>query len=691
MVYPASSPKRLHTTVWDGLVKVANWDMHWLLVSFCYFFAQSPKVLWMGTLPVYIRMMVVALSFLMFGVSIHVLTCLARARGASTLVDAVVKGTGTQQHAWLSFLAFFLMLGQSAIMLSTLRKVFYQIAFRYDNALIGFFGALLGFAIGLLVCLFRHRKIMFTVSSIAFVPVVMYAVQKSFFSLSHPFSCTIFSHDGSFTRIENVCSELFPLMGFVLMSLFTGFLSVPSLHQLSKSSTTNVGASWKIAGSCALGFVLYCTGFSMTNFYTPSNDFHIAKFFYPDELSGKGYLSITGFFYHVFLMMAVCMTLEKAYDCIKPLLDRTMDNPFFLRIAPIRVALLFMAVIGLSRIFSVLLFASVRVSIGLALVVGTVLFFLVPSGVDLERHGRLCRSAVSRLLSGTMHGTMLGLGLVLFIAGVFGINYDCWPFTPEDMLFEVWRCIQTTLCIGLIYLFFMLIDVVSCRLSPETLPQRRQDSSQLSRPHSHVLIALVPIIIICVGVFSFLVTVRKDQDLEIIFGAYTNWFCASLRGPFVTRIISIFSHGSTWHILLNMVSLLAIGPGLVRKLGPLHFWAFFVSSGLGASISSDLWNISVRTSNIARHWGASGAISALMSALCLYEDTSFYLLGFRATRAHMLFYYIYGNFIILAYDLLPEIGSAAHIGGIIFGLVLFKPLCAFWDKRRTIFRCIAGV
>lgn len=81
----------------------------------------------------------------------------------------------------------------------------------------------------------------------------------------------------------------------------------------------------------------------------------------------------------------------------------------------------------------------------------------------------------------------------------------------------------------------------------------------------------------------------------------------ALAVPFVSHI---FLHGNFLHLTINCLWLLAFGPVVARRLGPVLFYAFFLLSGIaGAAMELALtWGTD------AAMIGALGAIAGLMAA-----------------------------------------------------------------------------
>lgn len=150
----------------------------------------------------------------------------------------------------------------------------------------------------------------------------------------------------------------------------------------------------------------------------------------------------------------------------------------------------------------------------------------------------------------------------------------------------------------------------------------------------------------------------KVQDL-LVLGA--NYRPLVLEGQWWRLITSIFLHGGLMHLFVNMAGLLFIGIFLEKHLGSIRYAAVYLISGVFASLCSIWWykvTISV---------GASGAIFGLYGFLLVS------LLRKNVPRdMDKGFLIIVCTFIgiNLLMGLTEGVDNAAHIGGLISGLIL---------------------
>jgi membrane associated rhomboid family serine protease len=154
---------------------------------------------------------------------------------------------------------------------------------------------------------------------------------------------------------------------------------------------------------------------------------------------------------------------------------------------------------------------------------------------------------------------------------------------------------------------------------------------------------------------------------------------------YFTLLTSMFMHGSWMHLLGNMLYLFIFGDNLESRLGKSRYLAFYLLTGIIASLSHVFSTYFQQQSSVIPSLGASGAISGVLGG---------YMLLFPKLKVKALF--LYQIIIIPAYialgiwigfqivsGLLSGSGSgvayAAHVGGFIAGLVLIK----LFDKKQV--------
>jgi len=147
----------------------------------------------------------------------------------------------------------------------------------------------------------------------------------------------------------------------------------------------------------------------------------------------------------------------------------------------------------------------------------------------------------------------------------------------------------------------------------------------------------------------------------------------------VTILTAMFMHAGWMHIIGNMVFLWAFGPEIEDAMGPLWYLAFYLLSGLAASLAQ----IALMPSSTIPNLGASGAIAGVMGAfLVTYPHDRIRALlffGWFVRTAIIPAALLIGLWFLI--QLFSQVGAvaevktgggvayAAHVGGFIFGAV----------------------
>lgn len=182
----------------------------------------------------------------------------------------------------------------------------------------------------------------------------------------------------------------------------------------------------------------------------------------------------------------------------------------------------------------------------------------------------------------------------------------------------------------------------------------------------YVLFGLVTIILFLVNGAN-----PDPQTREVLqrwLGFPANWKTLLFR-PW-TPLTSIFFHADFFHILWNMLYLYWFGRILADLLGNNRIWPIYVYGGLAGGFFFFIFeNLSGTGNSESFAIGASGAVTALIAASMIIAPNY---------RVHLLFVgpvkLMYLGLIVIFLDLLVIStgganagGSAAHIGGAVFG------------------------
>jgi membrane associated rhomboid family serine protease len=151
---------------------------------------------------------------------------------------------------------------------------------------------------------------------------------------------------------------------------------------------------------------------------------------------------------------------------------------------------------------------------------------------------------------------------------------------------------------------------------------------------------------------------------------------------YLTLLTSMFMHGGWAHLLGNMWFLFIFGDNIEDDMGKPRYTAFYLLTGLIASLSHVLTNMTGQSA-IVPSLGASGAISGVLGAYLILHPrrkVTVILLrlitvvpGWVAVGIWFLFQLISGLGIFDSGSQAGGVAYAAHIGGFIAGMLLAKP------------------
>lgn len=135
---------------------------------------------------------------------------------------------------------------------------------------------------------------------------------------------------------------------------------------------------------------------------------------------------------------------------------------------------------------------------------------------------------------------------------------------------------------------------------------------------------------------------------------------ATLHGQWWRLFTSMFLHGGMLHILFNMYALLFIGIFLEPLLGKKLFLVVYFCTGLIAGLSSIYWHDSKVSV------GASGAIFGLYGVFLALLTTKYID---KKSKSGLLRSILLFVFYSLLSGMKPGIDNAAHVGGLLSGLI----------------------
>jgi len=136
---------------------------------------------------------------------------------------------------------------------------------------------------------------------------------------------------------------------------------------------------------------------------------------------------------------------------------------------------------------------------------------------------------------------------------------------------------------------------------------------------------------------------------------------AVAAGEWWRLVTYMFLHGGAVHLLGNTFALLYVGMFLEPMIGKGRFAVAYLLTGVGAGVAS-IWAHSAVVSV-----GASGAIFGMYGVFLALLTTSYIKRSYRKTMIRSILFFVVFN---LMYGLQGNTDNAAHVGGLIAGLLL---------------------
>jgi rhomboid protease GluP len=173
--------------------------------------------------------------------------------------------------------------------------------------------------------------------------------------------------------------------------------------------------------------------------------------------------------------------------------------------------------------------------------------------------------------------------------------------------------------------------------------------------------------IIAINVLVFVAMVIKGVDIisptgEDIVNWGGNYLPFTVAGDWWRLISCVFVHIGIIHLLFNMYALYSIGTYLEPMLGRIKYITAYLCTGVFASLTSLWWHQTPVASA-----GASGAIFGMYGVFLALLSTSLIPKAVRKPLLQSIGIFVFYN---LAYGMSSGVDNAAHIGGLLSGLVI---------------------
>lgn len=185
--------------------------------------------------------------------------------------------------------------------------------------------------------------------------------------------------------------------------------------------------------------------------------------------------------------------------------------------------------------------------------------------------------------------------------------------------------------------------------------------------------------------FAAIVLNRWGIDLNTWFGLH---YITASSFHWWQPFTYMFMHANFTHLFCNMFAVLMFGPALEQHLGERRYLIYYIITGLGAAIIQEsVWAIQLQTmaaryapmfvtsyANSIVTIGASGAVFGILLAFgWFFPDIKMFLLFIPIPIRARTFVLLYAAFELFA-GLAPTSGDNvahfAHLGGMLFGILL---------------------
>lgn len=173
-------------------------------------------------------------------------------------------------------------------------------------------------------------------------------------------------------------------------------------------------------------------------------------------------------------------------------------------------------------------------------------------------------------------------------------------------------------------------------------------------------------VIIAINVLIFIAMIATgvhilNPSVESLLSWGANFKPAIVEGEWWRMFTSMFLHIGILHLLFNMYALLYVGSMLEPVIGHKRFLVSYLLTGLVASITSLFWN------DFSVGAGASGAIFGMYGVFIALLTSNLLEKSFRKELLASMGLFVMYN---LFYGMKDGIDNAAHIGGLVSGVVM---------------------
>ena len=198
-------------------------------------------------------------------------------------------------------------------------------------------------------------------------------------------------------------------------------------------------------------------------------------------------------------------------------------------------------------------------------------------------------------------------------------------------------------------------------------------------------LAPVNLTMILINIFVFAILSMQGNTLDPSFIAEhgaASWHQIVEQGQYWRLLTSGFIHFGPEHLFHNMIALLVIGSRLEKLKGHLTYFIIYISAELVSALTSLTVTLSGDKFSVSA--GASGAVFGVIGAMLSIAVMD--SLGAKKRKVGRISFLFMLGFALVGGVASPEIDQAAHIGGLLTGIVMMIII----DKGRLLFRRQAG-
>jgi membrane associated rhomboid family serine protease/Flp pilus assembly protein TadD len=178
------------------------------------------------------------------------------------------------------------------------------------------------------------------------------------------------------------------------------------------------------------------------------------------------------------------------------------------------------------------------------------------------------------------------------------------------------------------------------------------------------------------------VSIMEPNGLQLVaWGA--NWGPDTFSGDWWRLITATFVHAGIIHLGLNMYCLWYLGSMAESLYGSWTFAAMYLIAGAAGWLASVLWHFEVPAV------GASGAIFGIGGALVASLKLGEFSMPNSSTKAVLSSLLPFLGYNLVFGAMWPGIDNAAHLGGLIAGLILGALIAKAAPESRQVFRRLA--